>query len=291
MAQSSKQAIAASVRTVDYRDKPALELVAAGGASAVVMLFGAQLMSWREPRGGERIFCSERAIFDGCTAIRGGVPICFPQFSTFGALPRHGLVRTRMWVLSSSTCEDGVASVRLTLPFDQNLRAVWPFDATVSFTVRLDESGVQMTLAVSNVGDVPLEFTGALHSYFSLTDIAATSISGLHGCSYRDATRDGLLCEETSDTLVIRGEIDRVYQNAPRELVLRERSRALCISAPNFPDVVVWNPGPEKCRALADMDPEAWRQMVCIEAGAVTKPISVAPGESWQGSQALSVLE
>lgn len=291
MTETSKQAIAASVTPAVYRGSAALKLVAKGGASAVVTLFGAQLMSWRDSGGCERIFCSERAIFDGRTPIRGGVPICFPQFSTLGALPRHGLVRTRPWMLNNSTCEDGAACVSLRLPADPDLRAAWPYDATVSFTVRLDESGLQMTLGVDNIGDVPLSFTGALHSYFLLVDLEATRIFGLCGSSYRDATKEGLLGQEVEEALVICDEVDRIYQSVPRDLVLREQSRALRIRATNFPDVVVWNPGPEKCRALADMNPEAWRTMVCIEAGAISVPISVAPGEAWQGSQALSALD
>ena len=53
--------------------------------------------------------------------------------------------------------------------------------------------------------------------------------------------------------------------------------------------MVVWNPWVDRCAQLADMPPDDWRQMLCVEAAAVDKPISVAPGEEWYGRQTLVV--
>lgn len=48
-------------------------------------------------------------------------------------------------------------------------------------------------------------------------------------------------------------------------------------------DVVVWNPGAEKQKAMADLSD--WKTFVCVESAVVQKPISVAPGGSWSASQ------
>jgi glucose-6-phosphate 1-epimerase len=52
-------------------------------------------------------------------------------------------------------------------------------------------------------------------------------------------------------------------------------------------DTVVWNPAREKCALEADMEPEDYRRFVCVEAAAVGRPIRLAPGERWMGTQAL----
>lgn len=54
-----------------------------------------------------------------------------------------------------------------------------------------------------------------------------------------------------------------------------------------LPDVVVWNPGATKAAAMADMGPGEYRSMVCVEAGAVARPVTLAPGASWTGQQIL----
>jgi len=53
---------------------------------------------------------------------------------------------------------------------------------------------------------------------------------------------------------------------------------------------VVWNPGQEKGDALADMPEGGWKQMLCVEAAQVLRPIELQPGESWAGMQTLELL-
>ena len=57
-----------------------------------------------------------------------------------------------------------------------------------------------------------------------------------------------------------------------------------------FADAVVWNPGEEKGDALADMPEGGWKQMLCVEAAQVLRPIELAPGETWAGMQTLELL-
>lgn len=46
---------------------------------------------------------SKNAVFAPPKAIRGGVPVCFPQFSNFGPLgQQHGFVRNKQWRLVES---------------------------------------------------------------------------------------------------------------------------------------------------------------------------------------------
>src|SRR5512146_3353582 len=63
------------------------------GAQAEVYLHGAQVTSWKAADGLERLFLSERSDFLPGSAIRGGVPVIFPQFNELGPLIKHGFAR------------------------------------------------------------------------------------------------------------------------------------------------------------------------------------------------------
>lgn len=279
----------AAVIPMPHRGTPALRLATAGGAEALVALHGAHLLSWRPSGGRERLFLSERAEYAPGKAIRGGVPICFPQFAGLGSLPKHGLVRTRSWSLASQRVSGGAPEVTLAFAPDGEVRALWPHRYRVEYTVRLADERLELELSVANDGDRPLTFTAALHGYFAVGDVEGIRIAGLAGLEYRDAADGDRLHVDWGQELSIRGEVDRVYHSVPGEVRLREPDRELVLRADGFPDVVVWNPGPAKCAALADMEPDGWRRMVCVEAGAIRAPVTVAPAGSWRGVQTLVV--
>jgi glucose-6-phosphate 1-epimerase len=272
---------------IDFRGTPAMLLETRGGARAVVALHGAQLLSWTPARGRDWIFLSERAEFAHGKPIRGGVPICFPQFAALGPLPKHGLVRTRSWRAAGKQVVDGEPVVTLSLEPDAELRALWPHPFRIKHSVRLGDSRLQLELSVENTGSAPLSFTAALHGYFAVGDVETVTISGLRGLEYRDAAAGDALEVERRDVVSIRGEVDRVYHAVPGEVLLREPDRALAIRAEGFPDVVVWNPGAAKCAVLPDMAPDGWRRMICIEAGAIRTPVVLPAASSWRGRQTL----
>ena len=76
---------------------PKMVLSTADGARAEIYLHGAHLTSWVPAGGSEALFLSPKAEFVQGSAIRGGVPVIFPQFSDLGPLPKHGFARTLDW--------------------------------------------------------------------------------------------------------------------------------------------------------------------------------------------------
>lgn len=68
-------------------------LVSMQGETAEVFLHGAHVTSWKSASGQERLFVSKQALFQPPKAIRGGVPVCFPQFGALGPLGQHGFAR------------------------------------------------------------------------------------------------------------------------------------------------------------------------------------------------------
>ena len=81
--------------------------------------FGAHVASWRVKRtSDELLFRSKLAKLDGTKAIRGGVPVGFPQFSDMGPCAQsHGFARTSVWAVEALsatevTMEDRISSGR-----------------------------------------------------------------------------------------------------------------------------------------------------------------------------------
>lgn len=53
---------------------------------------------------------------------------------------------------------------------------------------------------------------------------------------------------------------------------------------------VVWNPWDKKAKAMADFGDDEYKHMLCVEAAAIEKPITLKPGEEWRGRQELSAV-
>jgi glucose-6-phosphate 1-epimerase len=261
--------------------------IARDDARAVVYPYGAHVTSW-SVRGDEQLFLSGRSAFRAGAAIRGGVPVVFPQFSDTGPLPKHGIARTRPWAVVHA--DEGAAA--LALRDDAESRALWPHAFAAELSVELQGDALTVALVVENVGDASIEFTAALHTYLSVGDVGEVEIDGLEGVRYRDQSAAGAGAERVDDAGPVRfaGEVDRVYVDVPNGVTVREPGRVRVARAEGFPDVVMWNPGPAKGEALADLEPGGWRGFVCVEAAAVARPVRLAPGERWRGAQTLSVL-
>ena len=278
-----------SIEDIEFQGIEALRLNGPNGVSAVVAKHGAQLLSWVTSDGRERLFLSEQACYDGSVAIRGGVPVCFPQFASVGDLPKHGFVRTRPWTVSSRRTGDDYALVTLQCSDDEATRALWPHAFLAELTVMLESDRVDLEFAVTNTGGEPFSFTGALHSYLRVVQVEDIALEGLHGHEYRDAASGDKVIRETGTELIVDSEVDRVYYNVKRPQLLRAGNLSLGIQAQGFPDVVVWNPWVEQCAKLPDMPADGWRRMLCVEAAA-TRPVSLPAGEEWYGRQTLVVV-
>lgn len=279
-----------SIETIQFHGIEALRLQAASGAVAIVSRFGAQVLSWVTPDGRERLFLSDKARFDGSVAIRGGIPVCFPQFAELGSLPKHGLVRTRPWAVSSQSCADGYATATFAIGDDEATRALWPHAFRAELTVMVEAHRLDIELGIDNTGDDSFDFTAALHTYLRVTEVEDAALAGLYGFKYRDAAGGGQIRKESAPELLIEAETDRIYHDANRPLLLQAGNLSAGINNEGFPDVVVWNPWVEGCARIGDLGPTDFRRFLCVEAAAVRQPVTLAAGEEWYGRQSLVVV-
>lgn len=275
------------ISPIEFRGQPALRATGADGSTLTVALHGAQILSWTTGDGVERLYLSPRAVFDGSTAIRGGVPICAPQFNQRGMLPKHGFMRNLPWDAEVSGAPD---MLLLRLRDGEATRKLWPHAFEAHLEVTLAPGKLRTALTLLNLDSAPWSFTAALHTYLRVDDIAHVRLEGL-----KDSQRWNSLTDErhveTADALQFDAEFDSVYGAAAHPLKLVQRSGTLEIAqSASCPETVVWNPGAELGAKLADMPVDGYRHMLCVEAASIDTPVTLAPNAQWQGWQQLTVL-
>jgi glucose-6-phosphate 1-epimerase len=262
----------------------------AAGDEATVSLHGAQVLSWRPAGAHEQIYLSPLSQPGPGVAVRGGIPVCFPQFSERGPLPKHGFARTRRWELvAPPSARAEVAEARLQLDSSMT-RTLWDHAFCLVLVVRVGPKWLEVQLQAANTGRNAWTFTGALHTYLRVADVRNARVLGLKGLACEDMVRGNAVHIEQADALVIAGEVDRVYRGVTQPVRLTGLgSPDLRVVQQGFEDTVVWNPGPDKAARLGDLPPPDWQHMLCIEAALVHRPMEVAPGKTWRGLQRLEL--
>jgi glucose-6-phosphate 1-epimerase len=250
-------------------------------------LHGAQVLSWTAGDGVERLYLSPSAVFDGHTAIRGGVPVCCPQFNQRGMLPKHGFMRNLPWKHEPSHAPD---TLRLTLRDAEATRKLWPHAFEARLEATLSRGQLRTALTLVNIDRAPWTFAAALHTYLRVDDIANVRLEGLQGANRWDSLRDDRHVE-TAAALHFDAEFDSVYAAPAQPLRLVQPGGKLEISqSASCSETVVWNPGAVLGAKLADMPADGFRHMLCVESARIDEPVLLAPGAQWQGWQQLRVL-
>ncbi|CAN6547444.1 unnamed protein product [Malus baccata var. baccata] len=241
-----------------------------------------------------------QAIFKPPKAIRGGIPLCFPQFSNLGSLDAHGFARNRVWSIDTDpspfpTNSPNKVSVDLILkPTEEDMKT-WPYSYEFRLRVALGPGG-DLTLISrirnTNTDGKPFTFTFAYHTYFSVSDISEVRVEGLETLDYLDNMQNRKRCTEQGDAITFESEVDKIYLSTPTKIAIldHEKKRTFVIRKDGLPDAVVWNPWDKKAKALTDFGDDEYKHMLCVEAAAIEKPITLKPGEEWRGRQELSAV-
>jgi glucose-6-phosphate 1-epimerase len=278
----------ATGRETTFAGLPAVELALPQGDTLRVMLHGAQVLSWVSG-GQERLYLSPQSVMDGQAAMRGGVPVCFPQFNQRGPLAerlsKHGFARNLPWQADAPVLSADSAQLCLHLQDNDRTRAWWPQAFALQLHITLRPGALRISLNVHNTDSQPLAFSGALHTYLAVPDVTRAQLQGLGGQAEWDAVANTRA--SAADTLQFVAEFDRVYAASAHPLRLNDH---LCIEqSASWANTVVWNPAQTLCQRLADMPEDGWRHMLCVEAAQVFEPIHVPAGERWEGWQQLTV--
>ncbi|MES2016023.1 MAG: D-hexose-6-phosphate mutarotase [Pseudomonadota bacterium] len=259
-----------AIAMTTYGALPAIRISCPSGAEAIVTLYGAHLVSWKTANGAQQLFCSAKSALDGSRAIRGGVPVIFPQFAERGSGMRHGFARVATWRLADSGMDQGAAFAAFTLTqaeLGPAAMQAWPHRFALQLRVAVQDDTLTLALDVRNSGTDAFAFSSALHSYFLVAALDQVAIGGV---------QDG--------ALKIDAKIDQIYHDVKGAISVTQPGSRLTLTQQGFRDAVVWNPGAADTKALADMEDDDFLRFVCVEA-ALIDPHTLQPGAAWHGEQ------
>lgn len=250
-------------------------------AEAKIALQGAHVFHYKELGKPSALWLSELAYFEEGKAIRGGIPICFPWFGkhkTDATLAQHGFARTALWTLTlEEEIDRNTTHIQLQLLSDEKSKALWNYEFDVCLDVVVG-SELSVTLSVHNTDSKPFEITTALHSYFNVSNIDEVLVKGLDNTSYYDAL-DKMEYVQKGEVIIDK-EVDRVYYDVPNNIELHDGKRKIELTQSNSNSLVVWNPWIEKSKQMADMNNDAYKNMLCLETGNIgRKPLTIEANE------------
>ena len=274
------------VEEITLKGLPALRLTDASGAVCDVYKYGAHVATWKSADGIDNLFVSSTAEIGGGKALRGGIPVCWPQFAAKGQYGKHGFCRNSAEWTVVRTSTEPFPCVVLGLSSSDATKAAWPFDFSLRYAVTIDgPQSLSTSLTITNPGEAPIEFTGALHTYFCAEHAGCVQAHGLEGCTFENSAAGGGMETQSTALLGFEGEVDRIYYQTPPELHLLNLSagRHMKVLKMGFPDAVAWNIGKAKAPTLKDLD--NFEKYVCLEAGLIGKPYSLPPNASYTAGQ------
>ena len=253
-------------------------------ATAKVALHGAHILSYQPRDGRPVLWLSEKAVYEDGKAIRGGIPICWPWFAndaTVPGMPAHGFARTSRWEITAVESEDDSRTIRLRLVDSPATGELWPHPFELEYEINLSDS-LEIKFVVQNTGNASFSFTGALHSYFAVSNIREVTVNGLDGTEYLDSI-DGSSRKMQDGPVHFDAEVDRIYieTEAPCEVVDAAWGRKIRITKSGSRSTVVWNPWIDKSMRMSDFGDDEFNEMLCVEtSNAGPDKVNVSPGNS-----------
>lgn len=251
-------------------------------ATGEVYHHGAHVTDWTPQDQDPVLWLGEEAHFDSESAIRGGIPICWPWFGAGVrgvASPLHGFARLTEWrLVRSETTDDAVTATYLLIDarpdkFDFPYRLTYEVSFGSQFSAKL---------TVRNTGTRRFTFEEALHTYLRVGDVTMVTLTGLDESQFLDRSPGNELGPHRQvGDLVLDGETDRIYHcDQDIEVIDPAMGRRIKVERTGSDDVVVWNPWADKARTMPDMGDDEWQTMICVETANVAEhAITLNPGK------------
>jgi len=263
-------------------------------AEAEIFIQGAQLTHFQASGKQATIWCSRSARFKKHSAVRGGIPLCWPWFGDLNKNPErvkasmlptavnaHGFARNLQWELKEiSEPSPSETIVKMALSSNEYTQSLFPhaFQLVVEFSI---SDQLCIHFLVINTGKESFSYTAALHSYFAIGDITQSTVSGFDQGVYIDAL-DHWQQKIQEGCINVDGEVDRIYLDTPDTCRIQcaQKNRLVQLDTVGSRSTVIWNPWIDKSKRLSDFDKTEYKEMLCIEtANALQDYVTLKPGK------------
>jgi len=259
---------------------------------AKISLYGGQVLSYQpsslvdnfsdEKQSAQQdvFWLSTDAHYQQGKAIRGGIPLCWPWFGANDKATEtmqstnHGFAREVTWQVERIDANE--AAVTVVLVFQgENQHILWPTAFKLRQTLVFGKSFKQ-NFAMTNLSNKDAQYSGALHSYFCVSNPKNITVEALTGCDFDDKLTGKRSHQSESVSCV--GPIDREYhiQNSAIQngvgqsstMVMLDNSwqRKVEITNRGCAQWVLWNPGVKLANNMADIHDAGEQEFVCLEA-------------------------
>jgi len=287
------------------------------GANCVIKKFGSHILSYQTGTKKPLIMLSKDAIMDGSAAIRGGIPLCFPQFGQpDNSYPQHGFLRRNKWrvVEGSDFDADDAAGISLELELKDVTEArgdgTWGNDTNLNvkciFTVKIDGKSMTNTLAMENLGSDAFDFQVLFHTYYLVAmgkalDNKLCNVKGFEGYLVDDKV-SGETYTQSDPVTIPDIIIDRVYSPPEGKI---ELNLTIAAGVDNLVELkangdvdgrlvpvsgVVWNPHKIKAEAMGDFGSDQYNDMICVEPGLLTDVPKLEGGKTATFTQVMTSI-
>ena len=226
-------------------------------AECKISLWGGHIISYRPKTEEHDIFwLGDLNKFDNISAIRGGIPVCWPRFAAEKLndhFPRHGFARISNWKLKRIDVTDNKIEVDLSLIPDEKYNLNILTNLFIKITDRLECS-----LETINNSNENFVFSEALHAYFNVGSRDETIIRGGSGYRYKN----GKIYTLDND-LQINNEFDAAFINHTGSIEIEDKiyNRIIHMDKVGSNNTIIWNPDKD----LAEMNPGQYKNFICVE--------------------------
>jgi glucose-6-phosphate 1-epimerase len=261
---------------------------------AKISLYGGQVLSWQPTDEREVFWLSENSAYEQGKAIRGGIPLCWPWFGVHpndseNKSGNHGFARCQLWQVDNIDINEQGVEVSLSWQ-GQNMNDLWPFACRLTQVLFFGESFNQV-LTMTNLSENDAYYTGALHSYLSVSAPRNTTISELAKAPFNDKLTGKVCTAKPLVTTLANGinEVDRVYHsNEVMRVVDSDWQRTIELKTTNTKQWVFWNPGVELANNMVDIHENGEQEFICLEAANTQRQL-LGAGKSVSMSQNVTV--
>ncbi len=272
--------------TLEQVNELAVLRIKNAAASASIAIQGAHIFEYCATGREPMLFVSSAEPFKKGSAIRGGIPVCWPWFGPHSfdkEAPAHGFVRNVDWEWEVVSDTEELTEIRFTQQ-SQGKSHHYPFQAKVELLARIGNT-LEVSLTTTNLGKKPLPLSQALHTYFNCKEIENVRLHGFEGFTFVDSLTDERVV--LGKEMLFDQEVDGVVLDQGQELRFAGLGQGdVTMARTGSRSVVVWNPWIAKSITLGSFNDDDYLRMFCVETTNTDADSRILPA---RGSHTMSM--